>query len=56
MNDGPRGVGILLRIALSFGEDAIDDYEWIEPQKGYREWLIPADSVNQHIQELEIVP
>ncbi len=53
-NDGIRG-GTVLRVTLSLAEQAIEDYEWIAPNMRYREWLIPADLVNHHIETLEVV-
>jgi len=38
----------LLRGTLSVGEEAIADHEVIEEGKGYREWVLPAELVNQH--------
>jgi hypothetical protein len=34
----------LLQVELP--EQTIADYEWIEKDKPYREWLIPADLIN----------
>ena len=30
-------------------EEALDQYEWLENGKGYREWLIPGDLINRHM-------
>jgi hypothetical protein len=35
----------LLRVELL--EQAIADYEWCEEDKSYREWLIPAQLINE---------
>jgi hypothetical protein len=37
----------VLEIGLDLPEAAIADYEWIEPGKGYGEWLIPAKIINR---------
>lgn len=36
----------LLRVALDLSEEALGEYEWIEDEKTYREWLIPAQIIN----------
>jgi hypothetical protein len=38
----------LLQIDLDLDEQALDDFEWKEEGKRYREWLVPASLVNQH--------
>ena len=43
-NEGAHGDALLIvNIALT----KIRRFEWIEPGKGYREWLVPADIVNE---------
>jgi hypothetical protein len=44
-NEGARG-DVLLKVKLDLTEEQLDDYEWIEEGKAYREWLIPAALVN----------
>ncbi len=47
VNEGAEG-DTLLRVDLNLTDDAIADYEWVEEEKGYREWLLPAQLVNEH--------
>jgi hypothetical protein len=46
-NEGACG-DALLRVDLTCTEAEIADYEWIENDKTYREWLVPASFVNVH--------
>src|SRR5262245_27120271 len=36
----------LLRVTLSLTEADIEQFEWVEDGKLYREWLIPAEVIN----------
>ena len=38
-----------LSISTKLSEKDIEEYEWIEDGKGYREWLIPAQVINPSI-------
>jgi hypothetical protein len=44
-NEGACG-DALLRVSLDCAEDEIGDFEWVEEDKPYREWQIPASFVN----------
>jgi hypothetical protein len=35
-------------LTIDIPETEILDYEWIEEGKGYREFLIPAETANRH--------
>jgi hypothetical protein len=48
-------VNVLLEIELDLPEAEIADYEWIEEDKGYREWLVPASILNR-MARVRIVP
>jgi hypothetical protein len=37
----------LLCVELNVGDREIAQFEWIEDGKPYREWLIPADLINE---------
>jgi hypothetical protein len=39
---------VLLEIHLGLLEADISDYEWVEEGKTYREWLLPAATLNSH--------
>jgi hypothetical protein len=58
-NEGARG-NALIRIELAKEECEIAKFEWIEDGKGYREWLMPADLINEfgavEIQEIDEEP
>ncbi len=45
-NEGAWG-DVLLKITLSLSEEDISQYEWIEEQKGCREWLVPSEVINR---------
>jgi hypothetical protein len=45
-NEGAKG-DQLLEITLPDDLD-ISDHEWAEEGKPYREWLVPAEVINQH--------
>ena len=44
-NEGATGDTVLM---LEIPVKIIKDHEWIEVQKPYREWLIPAELANQY--------
>jgi hypothetical protein len=44
INEGAKG-DTLLKVELP--EQVIADFEWIEEGKPYREWLIPAQRINE---------
>jgi hypothetical protein len=44
-NEGAEG-DTLLEVLLAVPLARINDYEWIEEGKGYREWLVPAALLN----------
>ena len=44
-NDGAHRAGALLAVDLD--ARGVRRYEWVEDGKGYREWLAPAEIVNQ---------
>ena len=46
-NEGADG-DVLLLVTLNLNESELADYEWVEDDKPYREWLIPAALVNAH--------
>ncbi len=45
VNEGANGP-VLLRVTLVLAETDLDNYEWVEEGKTYREWLVPAELVN----------
>jgi hypothetical protein len=45
----------LLEVRLALTEGEVADYEWVEDDKGYREWLVPAALINAHA-TIRIVP
>jgi hypothetical protein len=45
-NSGAKG-GVLLCVLLTASERWLHRWEWIEVGKPYREWLIPARTVNR---------
>ena len=45
INEGADGDTVL---AVHVPEKVVKPYEWIEPLKGYREFLIPAKVVNRY--------
>ena len=47
LNEGACG-DTLLRITLAIDDDALSEFEWVEEDKGYREWLVPASLLNAH--------
>ncbi|MHC4789440.1 MAG: hypothetical protein ACYS8K_09605 [Planctomycetota bacterium] len=48
ISKGPAG-DVLLEVTLDLDESALAPYEWIDPDKPYREWLVPADLLNEHM-------
>ena len=44
-NEGTLGE-TLLRVEMDCTEGDIAKWEWVEEGRGYREWLVPADIVN----------
>ena len=46
-NEGARG-DTLLFVDLELLERDIADFEWVEEFKSYREWLIPAQLINEN--------
>jgi hypothetical protein len=58
-NEGACG-NALIRIELAKDEAEIAAFEWIEDGKQYREWLMPADLINEfgtiEIQEIDEEP
>ena len=44
-NEGARGDTIL---SLAIDPKLMEEYEWIEEGKGYREFLVPAKLLNEH--------
>ena len=52
-NEGAWGDTI---IAVEFDDpDAIAEFEWIEDEKPYREWLVPADRING-VARMKVIP
>ena len=46
INDGVSG-DVVLQIAFSaLTEQHLADFEWIEEERSYREWLVPAALIN----------
>jgi hypothetical protein len=37
----------VLAVTFTISETELDDYEWVEEGKPYREWLIPAQVIKQ---------
>ena len=46
--------GVLLEVDVGLPENELTDYEWIEADKTYREWLIPAAVLNANMTVREI--
>ena len=44
----------LLIVSLRATDKALEDYEWIEEDKGYREWLIPARLINSKLIRIQV--
>ena len=44
INEGAEGDTLL---QLELPEELIADYEWVEDGKPYREWLVPAQWINE---------
>jgi hypothetical protein len=44
-NDGVAGSTLLM---IEIPEEVVASWEWVEEGKGYREFLVPADRVNQY--------
>ncbi|CAN5309220.1 hypothetical protein BH18ACT5_BH18ACT5_06190 [soil metagenome] len=42
-NEGVTGLTVL---EVDAGAEDLDEWEWVEEHKGYREWLIPAEVAN----------
>jgi hypothetical protein len=40
--------GTVIAVDLPLSMAALDQYEWKEEGKGYREWLIPAAVINKY--------
>jgi len=45
INEGANGDRLL---SIDIPELVIADFEWIEEMKPYREWLVPAELLNQY--------
>jgi hypothetical protein len=45
MNEGASG-DVPLELQTEMSESDLEQYEWIEEGKSYREWLIPAEIIN----------
>jgi len=41
VNEGAKG-NVLLRIDLPMPDTCLSEFEWVEEDKPYREWLIPG--------------
>jgi hypothetical protein len=54
-NEGTSG-DTLLEVTIAATESDIQDWEWVEEDKGYREWQIPATILNPLIESIRIVP
>lgn len=54
-NEGAEG-DTVLEITLASTEAAIQEFEWVEEGKTYREWLVPAATLNPLIESIRIVP
>jgi hypothetical protein len=46
-NEG-AGADTVIAVDLPLSMAALDQYEWKEEGKGYREWLIPAAVINKY--------
>jgi hypothetical protein len=45
--DEDPGAGAYTVLAVEVPESVVSDYEWVEDGKSYREFLVPADLLNQ---------
>ena len=54
LNEGACGETVF-RIVVDATESDLSGYEWIEEEKPYREWLIPADFINSKKTRIEII-
>lgn len=50
-NEGAEGAH-LLELTIDATESDLADYEWIEEDKTYREWLVPAAVLNPRIRSV----
>jgi len=46
--DGIPGCSMECYFEITILEEVIAEYEWVEEFKSYREWLVPADLLNQY--------
>ena len=54
INEGAKG-NALLTISTVFSESDLDAFEWVEDHKAYREWLIPAQLLNDATALVELL-
>lgn len=45
-NDQERGE--MSRLVVDVPEELLESYEWVEQGASWREWLVPADLLNEH--------
>jgi hypothetical protein len=45
--DEGAGGDAVIEVILALDPETLENYEWIEEGKPYREWLIPAEIVNR---------
>ena len=38
----------MLIVTFSIPFTRLAEFEWVEEEKGYREWLVPAEFINKH--------
>lgn len=55
INEGAHG-DTIVRIDVDATEEDFANFEWIEEEKPYREWLIPAALLNPRLRSVTIVP
>jgi len=46
-NEGAEG-DTVLEVIFDCALDALDGWEWVEENKPYREWLVPAEFINRN--------
>ena len=44
----------LLVLDIGMTDQELEEFEWTEEGKPYREWLIPAEVINPHIRSLKV--
>ena len=54
-NEGLDGDTLLEVIFDDVAESILEDFEWVEEEKSYREWLVPAEALKLMMPRVRIV-